>query len=557
MWQSRILRGGIRRSLAWVAALGFAVLGLSGFAHGVAARHAGATRTERVRALHDLSALAALERARVGRRRFDDGSAARMGGLLSALERSAPYNVRLDALVAPALAAESLARRGKLKQARAAFAGVSASATAAATAEADPGPGTHAGILVTLRDASAAIAAVLGSLVGLVALIALGGQRQDRKVRKLTEEARTDNLTGLRNQRAFQESLSAAIVERDAHGTPFVVLAIDLDGLKQINDAQGHLAGDVRIKQVAACIRRVVGSHGVVHRTGGDEFMVILPRRRNIEGLAVARKIDEETRAELGTRAVSIGLTESIAAEGRALIVGQADLALYEAKRTSLNAVVFNPRLARPVDPIDRRQSGPSPEQRARAATLARTLDAKDAGTRSHSETVAALCVAIGERLGVSGHQLERLRLAGLLHDVGKIGIADEILQKPHALDGGERAEMAGHVQIGHSILVSAELPIEAEWVLHHHERYDGTGYPGAKRASEIPLESRIIAVADAFEAMTAQRPYHPSLTPDQALEEVRRHAGTQFDGRCVEALVQAVAEGGAGAQPRLAPSSL
>ncbi len=545
MWQSRTSRGGIRRTLAWVAALGFAALGLSGFAHGVAARHANLARTDRVRALHALSRLAARERGRVGQARFDAAGAARMGRLLSGLERSAPYNARLDALVGPALAAESLARHGKLKPARDAFAQVSRNATAAATAEADPGSRPRAGLLQRLQEGTAAIAAVLGSLIGLAALIALPGGRRDRTVRELTEQARTDNLTGLLNQRAFQESMSAAIAERDAKGTPFVVLAVDLDGLKQINDAHGHIAGDTRIKQVADCIKRVVGPNGVVHRTGGDEFMVILPGRRNIQGLAIARRLDEETRSQFGARTVSIGLTESIGAEGRLLIVGQADLALYEAKRTSLNAVVFNPRLARPVEPVDRRQAGPSPEQQARAATLARTLDAKDVGSRRHCETVAQICVAIGERMGLSGHQLERLRLAGLLHDVGKLGIADAILQKPHPLDGGERTELSGHVQIGHSILIAAELPIEAEWVLHHHERYDGTGYPSAMRGAEIPLESRIIAVADAFEAMTGERPYHASLTPERALEELQRHAGTQFDGRCVDALVQAVAADG------------
>ena len=158
---------------------------------------------------------------------------------------------------------------------------------------------------------------------------------------------------------------------------------------------------------------------------------------------------------------------------------------------------------------------------------------------------MAQICVAIGERVGIAGPRLERLRLAGLLHDVGKLGIADAILQKPQPLDGGERAELAGHVQIGHSILVAAELPAEAEWVLHHHERYDGTGYPSGQRGAEIPLESRIIAVADAFEAMTGERPYHASLSPERALEELQRHAGGQFDGGCVDALVQAVAEDG------------
>ena len=166
--------------------------------------------------------------------------------------------------------------------------------------------------------------------------------------------------------------------------------------------------------------------------------------------------------------------------------------------------------------------AGPSHDQRALAAALARAVDAKDSGTRSHSEVVAQLCVAIGERLGVDAVNLERLRMAGLLHDVGKIGVADAILQKPGALDAEEAKAMAEHVNIGHAILIAAEMPAEACWVLHHHERYDGKGYPEGLRAGEIPLEARIIAVADAYEAMIDLRPYRAAMSVDQALAELR-----------------------------------
>ena len=174
---------------------------------------------------------------------------------------------------------------------------------------------------------------------------------------------------------------------------------------------------------------------------------------------------------------MSIGLTESLGTESRHLLVHQADVALYEAKRTKLSAVAFHAGLAPPAAETEF-ANGPSHDQRALAAALARAVDAKDSGTRSHSETVAQLCVAIGERLGVAPANLERLRMAGLLHDVGKIGVADAILQKPSALGRDEWKAMVEHVNIGHAILISAELPIEAGWVLHHHERYDGSGYP-------------------------------------------------------------------------------
>lgn len=207
-----------------------------------------------------------------------------------------------------------------------------------------------------------------------------------------------------------------------------------------------------------------------------------------------------------------------------------------------MNAVVFNAGLATSKKTPDQAQS-PSQEQRALAAALARAVDAKDVGTQSHSETVAQLSVGIAERLGVTGEHLERIRIAGLLHDVGKIGVADAILQKPGRLNSDERLAMDDHVEVGHAIMMAAELPTEAEWILHHHERYDGTGYPARKRAAEIPLESRIIAVADAYEAMTSDRPYQASIASQHALQELSSHAGSQFDGRCVNALIEVVSE--------------
>jgi HD-GYP domain-containing protein (c-di-GMP phosphodiesterase class II) len=147
--------------------------------------------------------------------------------------------------------------------------------------------------------------------------------------------------------------------------------------------------------------------------------------------------------------------------------------------------------------------------------------------------------------------------MAGLLHDVGKIGVADAILQKPGALQPDEESAMTEHVDIGHSILIAAELPTEAFWVLHHHERYDGTGYPEGRRMGEIPLESRIIAVADAYEAMTGSRPYRESVSVHDALGELQSNIGSQFDDRCVQALIEVVHEGGAETPVAAVPTRL
>jgi diguanylate cyclase (GGDEF)-like protein/putative nucleotidyltransferase with HDIG domain len=430
------------------------------------------------------------------------------------------------------------------RKARAAFAAVASTATKALTAERVDALNDRPreGVLVDIEIGAAALAAIEGPLL-LFWVVRRHRRRVERthqrRVDQLAAQARTDTLTRLGNRRAFEDDLGSTIASRSETAQPFTLLAVDLDGLKKINDRSGHPAGDVQIRKVGDCLREVVGSDGGVYRTGGDEFMVILPGRRAWHGLNVAAKIDQVTRARTGARAVSIGLTESIETEGRHLLMNQADIALYEAKRTRLSAVAYHPGLHPAVD--GNRDDLPSHEQRALAAALARAVDAKDAGTRSHSETVAQLCVAIGERLQIEPTDLERVRLAGLLHDVGKIGVADAILQKPDTLAPDELTAMTEHVEIGHAILLAAELPIEAHWVLHHHERMDGRGYPSGMSGASIPVESRIIAVADAFEAMTGTRPYREAVSVEEAIVELQANAGTQFDTRCVDALVDVV----------------
>ncbi|HZO96741.1 MAG TPA: diguanylate cyclase [Gaiellaceae bacterium] len=361
------------------------------------------------------------------------------------------------------------------------------------------------------------------------------GSASSAEIERLTQVARSDSLTGLANHRAFQDDLSTVIERRNADGTPFSLLALDLDGLKQINDVQGHQSGDAYIRTVAGCIEEEVGAKGRVYRTGGDEFMAILPGCRGWHALTVAHAIQRTSNQRTGRRALSIGIAESTKTEGRRALLHQADLALYEAKRAKLLAVSYHEGLE--PRQVDAGAVGPSEHQKALAAALAQAVDAHDAGTRNHSETVAELCAALGARLGISGEGLERLRIAGLLHDVGKIGVSDTVLTKRGALGPDERSEIELHTTVGHSILTSAGLHKEAVWVLHHHERFDGAGYPTGLAGEAIPIESRIIAVADAFEAMTGSRPYRDALTPEQALTELALHSGTQFDHRCVQVL--------------------
>jgi diguanylate cyclase (GGDEF)-like protein len=401
-----------------------------------------------------------------------------------------------------------------------------------------------------LRNERLALAG-LPAAAALAALLAAVSARdarrrgwQHRELRRMRHAALTDSLTGLRNRRAFQEDIERAIAHRDENGAPFSLMMVDLDGLKEINDTLGHQAGDERIRETAELLRRVVRATDVAYRMGGDEFMLLLPGERALGALGLGQRLHDLT-AEAGCRVtMTIGVTESVGREPRGTLVRRADLALYEAKRSGRKLVAYSPDLA-PEPPGRAVPVRPVQDGTTRLATaLARAVDAKDPTTRMHCETVSELCALVGRELGLDEETVARLRLAGLLHDVGKIGVPDAILQKPAPLDPAERAVVETHPEIGERIVSAAGFLREAAWIRHHHERFGGCGYPHGLAGSEIPLEARIIHVADAFEAMTSDRPYRRSLGREAAIRELVRSAGTQLDPDCVAALCRALDPG-------------
>src|SRR5207244_403249 len=217
-----------------------------------------------------------------------------------------------------------------------------------------------------------------------------------------------------------------------------------------------------------------------------------------------------------------------------------ADSALYWAKEDGKNrARAYEPTL---TGIVELREIATSPDRAARydaAASLAKAVDERDAYTGRHSERVGELAARIARRLGIDEPLIELTRLAGSLHDIGKLAIPEEILRKPDALNESERLVVQRHPQIGHRILEGLGVEPVADWVLHHHERWDGAGYPDRLRGNEIPLGARIIFVADAYDAMTSERIYRRPLTPDEAIEELDRCAGSQFDPVVVDAVAQ------------------
>jgi diguanylate cyclase (GGDEF)-like protein len=386
-----------------------------------------------------------------------------------------------------------------------------------------------------------------GLLTSLVVLGRLAGHRRqiervrEQELARLTQEALTDSLTGLGNHRSFHENLRREIARRVRSGSCFSIVMLDLDGLKEINDTLGHQVGDERIRALGECLVATLRATDSAYRIGGDELMVLLPDERAWGAFAFAQRLLREASVHRTVLAFSCGISETTSTESADTLVRRADLALYEAKRSGRRVVIYAEGLApKPAAPPEERAN--RHHQRLLATALARAVDAKDVGTRNHCETVSELCALIGEGLGLDADRIERLRLAGLLHDVGKIGVADGILRKAGPLTAEETAAMSGHVYVGHSVVDAAELEEEARWVLHHHEHVDGSGYPHRLRGDEIPLESRIILVADAFEAMTADRPYSPAIPIEEALAELDSNAGVQFDPACVKALRSAIA---------------
>ena len=375
------------------------------------------------------------------------------------------------------------------------------------------------------------------ALVGPLVAIALY-QRSVHSALKAMRLALTDPLTGLGNHRHFHERLQNDLDKAQDEGFALTLVLLDIDNFKQINDRYGHPTGDKVLAQVAARLRQ----GGEAFRLGGDEFALLLPRRDEHEGLSIARSIIErmsETEVEVGeVLNMSAGVaTYPQHGVERSELVRVADSALYLAKDQGKNTVrVYRPDV---IELAELRRLAEGPDRAARlraAASLAHAVDARDAYTGSHSYMVGELAARVARRMELDSESIELTRLAGSLHDLGKLAIPEEILRKPGPLNEAERLVLERHPQIGYRMLDSLGVEPVATWVLHHHERWDGHGYPEQKAGDDIPLGARILFVADAYDAMTTDRVYRGRLSHDRAIAELERCAGTQFDPDVVAA---------------------
>jgi putative nucleotidyltransferase with HDIG domain len=281
-----------------------------------------------------------------------------------------------------------------------------------------------------------------------------------------------------------------------------------------------------------------------VARMGGEEFAVIVPEAGEHETYILAERLRQETRSAFRERPEKLTVSCGVAVHPNHgadpdVLLKAADQALYAAKQLGRDrSVIYSTELAANMTDLGDSNAAQRAGSLATVVSLAEVLDIRHTGTATHSQMVGRYAEAMARALELGEKRVERVRLSGILHDIGKVGIPDSILDKPGPLTDEEWAEMRKHPEIGARIVRNANLDDIAIWILAHHERPDGTGYPLGLSGGQIPIEARILAVADAFEAMTAHRAYKQAMSEPEARRELRRRAGSQFDVEVVDAFL-------------------
>jgi diguanylate cyclase (GGDEF)-like protein/PAS domain S-box-containing protein len=358
-----------------------------------------------------------------------------------------------------------------------------------------------------------------GSIIGAVIIIR---DISDKRVKQKEIEyiSYHDFLTGLYNRRYFDESLKRLDAEQNL---PLSVVVTDVNGLKLTNDAFGHDAGDKILRSVANIITSITGPFDVAFRMGGDEFCIILPRADEYKAkLFRDRLIEEASKLKLDPLILSVAIgiaTKNTVEQDIKAIVTAADNEMYRIK-IKYGKIMRN-------QTID---------------MVLNNINANYDNERIHTERVSHYCQMIAKAMRFDEKEVINIKLSGVFHDIGKIMVPPQLLNKTERLSLEEFEIIKRHPEIGYQIIKSIDDYVHlSEAILHHHERWDGEGYPGGLRGTDIPVCSRIIAVADAYEAMTSSRPYQKTKTQEEAIRELIRCSGSQFDASIVKVFIEKI----------------
>jgi len=394
-----------------------------------------------------------------------------------------------------------------------------------------------------------------------------------RAYQSALDQAITDGLTGLKTHRYFMEALEGEWRRSARTRRAFSVIMMDLDGFKRVNDRGGHLEGDKVLAAVATLLDARSRQSNVVARYGGDEFALLMPETSAEQAEILAERLRAAVEADHFLRAHMVTASFGIATypdhgPTQAEILRVADSGMYLAKHHSGNCVKLAAQSPKPGD-VERDQRlleaylGVTVKRMFSAGTdacshyrhrfeqmkplldtitaLAFAVEAKDPYTRGHSQAVSRLAAQVALQAGLPEAEIEDIRLAGIVHDVGKIHVPEDVLNKPALLTAEEFEKMKSHAEWGARILEPLKVKAIERIVLYHHEALDGQGYPEGLKGEQIPLGARIITVADAFDAMVSDRPHRKARPVGEALAELRRCRGSQFDPVAVDALVQSI----------------
>ncbi len=366
---------------------------------------------------------------------------------------------------------------------------------------------------------------------------------------KAEQKARVDELTGLLNRRSLDEMLDSEISRHSRYGGVFSLAIVDLDSFKAYNDNYGHLSGDKLLRQIGNIIKGAIRNADHAFRYGGDEFAILLPQTDAQAALQVTERVRKKIAEEATTSKIPVTASIGLASwpdDGisHTDIIAAADVTLYRAKRDGGN---HNYYASGALTPLQLTESIMDTETHIDSKilsvihALSETVDSKNYFSHNHSKRVTEYAMMIASALKMDAAETARLEVCALMHDIGKIAISDTILSKPGKLNAREWEIMKTHTQLGATMASRIpQLSSCAEGILHHHERYDGSGYPDGLKGEDIPLEARILAIADAVAAMTSERPYSETLTHEQAMEELKRYSGKQFDPYLVEQFISA-----------------
>ena len=384
----------------------------------------------------------------------------------------------------------------------------------------------------------------MGALAVAAAVIAAMRERVEQLIRALYDAARTDPLTQLSNRRGFRELLDLELDRARRGETDMAVMIADLDHFGEVTDRSGQQVADAALQRVARLLQRGKRTMDGVARVGGEEFALVLPNTDEHSAFLIAERLRGELRDEFARDAVPVTISFGVACyplhgETAYALLRAADEALYAARGSGGDRTVLHSQALKNASHAGEGSRDIAGERfLAVALDLAESLDLRFCGSARHSETVGRYAEMMARELGLSEQRIARVRLAGLLHDVGAVGVPDSVLKKPDKLTGEELGLIRRHPALGAQILDHPSLADVREWVGAHHERPDGRGYPLGLTGESIPLEARIVAVADAYEAMTSERSYRRSMRHTEACAELQRCAGSQFDARVVAALI-------------------